>query len=214
MKFCRPLFFIIATTLLFPIAARAATILPVPFTTQAPQNQWRTQPFQDACEESSVLMVSAFYHDEQLTRASVHTKILDFVAYEKTYFGFHKDTNAGMTARMANERGNFLAHVINNVTADDIRTEIDAGHPVIFHAYVPALHNPHYRPPMNPYHVFVIIGYDDVTDEFITNDPGTNFGKNYRYKTKVLMAANHDWVPRKNVGQGEALVLFTEKIEL
>ncbi len=191
-------------------AAAATKILPVPFTTQAPQNQWRVQPFQDACEEASTIMVEAFYNGTKLTPANVQTKILDYVAYETKNFGFHKDTNASMTEKMINEKSGFWAHTVENATPEMIETQIDANHPVIFHAYTPALHNPHYKQPMNPYHVFVIIGYDTDRGDFITNDPGTNAGKSYRYKMTTLMDANHDWM-QKNNGTGTHKVLFTEE---
>jgi len=202
---------IFATFLFFPTIANAATILNVPFTTQAPQNQWRLQPFKDACEEASIIMVNAYYQKKKLTKTSVRAEILNLVAYEMKSFGFHKDTNAGMTVKLANERSLFSARLVENAYIDDIRAEIDAGHPVIFHAFSPSLRNPHFKAPMNPYHVFVIIGYDDDSREFIVHDPGTTFGNKYRYSMDSLMEANHDWVPGTNSGDGARLVVFTEK---
>jgi uncharacterized protein YvpB len=203
--------FFVGALFFIPLHVHAATILDVPFTAQAPQNQWRTQPFRDACEETSIAMVNAFYHGTKLSPIQTRAQILDYVNYEMKNFGFHKDTNAGMTAKLINERSEFFARTTENATIANVRDEIDAGHPVIFHAYAPALKNPYFKQPMNPYHVFVIIGYDDETQEFIANDPGTNHGKHLRYSFETLIAANHDWVPKNNVGQGAALMIFTEK---
>ncbi len=55
------------------------------------------------------------------------------------------------------------------------------------------LANPQFRRPLPVYHMLVIIGYDDATGEFIVNDPGTRFGKSYRYAYEVVMHAMHDW---------------------
>lgn len=198
--------FFIFTTLALPV--RAATILDVPFSPQAPQNQWRTQPFADACEETSVIMAEAFYTNTPLTPKSVRARILNLAAYEQKYFGFQRDTNSTYTARMANERAKMTAIVVENPTIEEIKAQIDASRPVIYLAYSPALKNPHYNGSGNPYHVLLIIGYDDETQEFITNDPGTRFGKAYRYPIDRLMAANHDF-QKPNLATGAARMIFT-----
>lgn len=141
----------------------------------------------------------------------MRAQILDYVKYETKNFGFHRDTNAHMTAILANEQSNFFARVVKKPTTNDVRAEIDAGRPVIYHAYAPALNNPRYKRPVNPYHVFVIIGYDDETKNFIVNDPGTNSGKHYKYSFDTILNANHDWVAKNNRGTGQAVMIFTEK---
>ncbi|MCX6780661.1 MAG: C39 family peptidase [Candidatus Magasanikbacteria bacterium] len=209
MKKFAAIAFFIFTFLFTASSAHAATILSVPFTPQAPQNQWRTQPFQDACEEASIIMIDAFYHNKILTPKNVRAQILDYINYENHQYGFNKDTNAIMTSKLINEHSGFWTHLVENASTDDIKNQIDAGYPVIFSAYTPTLRNPHYSRSVNPYHVFVITGYDDTTHEFITNDPGTNAGKNYRYSFETLKNANHDWM-QKNTGTGAPVVLFTE----
>ena len=39
--------------------------LEVPFTSQSPDGNW-SEPWQNACEETSILMVDNFYQDENL----------------------------------------------------------------------------------------------------------------------------------------------------
>ena len=56
-----------------------------------------------------------------------------------------------------------------------------------------ALGNPYYRPPGPERHYLVIKGYDSRTEEFITNDPGTKRGQDYRYKQDVLFKAIRDY---------------------
>lgn len=205
----RKLYFsFLVITALLPLHAHAATILSVPFSKQAPQNQWRMQPFADACEETVIIMADAYYNRTKLTPQSVRARILTLAAYEQKTFGFHRDTNSTYTARLINERSKFSATVVENPTIEQIKNEIDAGRPVILPAFSPALKNPHYRPGGNPYHVVMIIGYDSETEEFITNDPGTQFGGSYRYPIDLLMDANHDF-QKPNVGTGGRFMIFT-----
>lgn len=194
--------------LMSPQPARAASILPVPFTTQAPQNQWRTQPFADACEEATVIMLEAFYAQKTLNPVAVRDRIKKLAAYEQKTFGFHRDTNSTYTARLLSEQTAHTGYVVENPTIDMIKAEIDAGQPVIHIAYSPALLNPFFQRVGNPYHVLLIIGYDDETAEFITHDPGTRHGKNYRYPIERLMSANHDY-QKPNRGTGRKAMVFT-----
>src|SRR5690606_41290644 len=46
-----------------PPAVVEQLILDVPFTSQAPEGNWK-QPWQDACEETSILMVDRFYQEQ------------------------------------------------------------------------------------------------------------------------------------------------------
>ncbi len=191
-----------------PSRVDAATILDVPFSPQAPQNQWRAQPFADACEETTITMLEAFYNKTKLTPSVVRSRILEFVAYEQKNFGFHRDTNSTFTARLLNERTGVVGTIVENPTAEAIKAEIDAGHPVIFLAYSPLLKNPHYGGIGNPYHVLLITGYDENSDQFITNDPGTRFGREYRYPIARLMDANHDF-KKPNRANGGRFMIFT-----
>lgn len=197
------------TALLLPTTTRAAVILDVPFTVQAPYNTWRVQPFQDACEEATIIMAESYYTGEDLTPRYVRRRILDFVAYEKKYFGFHQDTDAHHTERLIDEQSKIWGTVVESPTIDQIKEQIDLGRPVIHIAYSPMLKNPNFRVRMNPYHVLLIIGYDDARKEFITHDPGTRFGKNYRYPMQRIIDSNHDF-QKPNKGTGRKVMIFTE----
>ena len=52
-----------------------------------------------------------------------------------------------------------------------------------------ALKNIHYTPPGPRNHIILIIGYDGVKNEFITNDSGTKNGAAYRYNEDLLFSA-------------------------
>jgi hypothetical protein len=69
------------------------------------------------------------------------------------------------------------------------------------------LPNPHFRNGGPVYHALIIRGYTE--DSFITNDPGTQFGKNFVYKYHELMNAIHDWNDG-DVPNGRSAVLVVE----
>jgi hypothetical protein len=56
------------------------------------------------------------------------------------------------------------------------------------------LGNPYYTQPGPSHHKVVIIGHDPDNGEFITNDPGTSRGKQYRYPEQILFNAIHDYL--------------------
>ena len=55
------------------------------------------------------------------------------------------------------------------------------------------MQNPHFQRGGPIYHTIIITGYDDSDGTFITNEPGTRYGKNYRYGQKLLFDAIRDW---------------------
>ncbi len=128
--------------------------------------------------------------------------------FEQKYFGFHRDTNSTYTARLLNEQTSAVGTIVENPTVEQVTQELDEGRPVILPAFSDSLKNPRYRAGGNPYHVILIIGYDAETSEFITHDPGTRFGKNYRYPIERLMDANHDY-QKPNYGTGGRFMVFT-----
>ncbi|PIT86545.1 MAG: hypothetical protein COU33_02535, partial [Candidatus Magasanikbacteria bacterium CG10_big_fil_rev_8_21_14_0_10_43_6] len=61
------------------------------------------------------------------------------------------------------------------------------------------------------YHTIVISGFDDETQEFITQEPGTQFGLDYRYPYARLMEAMHDFVPGRYTETGRKVAIFTRR---
>ena len=81
--------------------------------------------------------------------------------------------------------------IIENPTVDQIKQSIANGYPVLVMAYGKDLPNPYFSNGGPEYHALIIRGYTET--EFITNDPGTWRGENFRYKYDDLMNAIHDW---------------------
>jgi len=189
-------------------------VLDVPFTSQAPEKNW-DQPWQDACEEAALLMLDAYYKNYNLSPLFARDEILKMMEWE-TGLDWGYSIEIEKVKQMASEyfsldqltttSPNHL-RIIENPTIDDIKKSIVKGNPVLVVADGKVLPNPHFRNGGPVYHALVIKGYDE--DEFITNDPGTQFGESFRYKYDDLMNAIHDW-NSGDVKNGRRVVLMIE----
>ncbi|HQF57442.1 MAG TPA: C39 family peptidase [Candidatus Magasanikbacteria bacterium] len=189
-------------------------LLKVPFTSQAPEKNWE-QPWQDACEEAALLMLDAYYKNYNLSPLFSRDEILKIVKWEEEqewgtsieiekikklaeeYFGLNKKNNE--------ESRKFI--ILENPTVEDIKKSLVAGNPVLVVADGKVLPNPHFRNSGPVYHALIIKGYTET--EFITNDPGTQFGESFKYKYNDLLKAVHDWNKGK-VKEGKKVILFIE----
>jgi hypothetical protein len=97
--------------------------------------------------------------------------------------------------------------IVENPTADDIKRFIANGQPVLAVADGKVLPNPHFRNDGPVYHALIIRGYTEI--EFITNDPGTQFGRGFKYKYEDLLNAIHDW-NSGDVKDGKKVILVVE----
>lgn len=192
---------ILTLLLLFPVIANAAELpkrilLDVPFTPQAPYANWK-QPYQDTCEETSIVMAVAWIKKIALTKKVADTMIRDLVAYQIKKYGDYKDTNAEQTARLARDLYQLNTRVQYDVTHKDIRAELARGNIVIAPMAGQLLKNPYYTQPGPVYHMLIFIGYDDEKKALIANDPGTRRGKQYPYAYATIDRALHDWTGSK-----------------
>lgn len=168
--------------------------LAVPFLLQAPKQDW-SDPFEDACEEASEIMLDAFFDGRVKDYGADEGEkvILEVVAFEDGAYGHNKDTTSEEVVHTLQEYFGYKRVTIKPIsTADDIRRELAAGRPVIVPAYGKALLNPNFRNGGPVYHMLVIKGYR-ADGSWITNDPGTRRGKDYVYPEKRLMDAIHDF---------------------
>lgn len=168
--------------------------LSVPFIPQAPKQNWDL-PYQEACEEASILMVDAYYKKESNpTAAEADTRILDLVAWSAQRYGPERiDTDAEETGEMAEEYfTNIQADVVAFKDAKQIKEYLAKGYPVIIPADGKTLPNPNFRNGGPPYHMLVVKGYT-ADGKWITNDPGTRLGENFLYEEQALMDSIRDW---------------------
>ncbi|MFH1947443.1 MAG: C39 family peptidase [Candidatus Magasanikbacteria bacterium] len=183
----------------------------VPFTSQAPYAYWG-QPWQDACEETAIVMIDNFYRGKTLeTKAITKEEILKILNIKNKNFGTSLDENAEQITKLINDFLPWEARIVENPTLEQIKSEIDNSRPIIIPVHGKYLYNPHFRNGGPDYHVLVISGYDDETSEFITQEPGTRYGKNFRYKFDILLNAIHNFLPSLETKNGHKLAIFTQR---
>lgn len=179
------------------LALPVKTYLPVPFLCQAPYGNW-SQPWQDGCEEAAIIMAMRYVKGERLTKAEGNRVILDQVAFQRRKLGGHYDLTAEQSAQLIKDYYNYNnVEVRYDITIEDIKGELAKGNLVITPMAGRELSNPYYTLPGPIYHYMLFKGYDDRSGEFITNDPGTKRGRNYRYKYEIAYDAIHDWTGSK-----------------
>ncbi|MEX1997787.1 MAG: C39 family peptidase [Candidatus Andersenbacteria bacterium] len=173
--------------------------LAIPFTAQAPHRNWEL-PYQEFCEEASVLMAMSYVQNQAIPNADfANQRLLEIQAFEEKRFGYYEDTTVEETAIILREYyKNDRVDVAYEPTIQDIKEALGTGKVVIVPAAGRSLPNPYYRQPGPLYHMLVIKGYTQ-DGKFITNDPGTRNGADFIYEQAVLLNAVHDW----NNGQVE-----------
>lgn len=187
-------------------------LLSLPFTSQAPEKNW-DQPWQDACEEAAVLMVNAYYSDKTLDVTTAKEEILKMVEWEETQKGWGRSIEIEKIQDIFNEYLKYSStkktvSIIENPTVDQIKQFVVKGQPVLVVADGKVLPNPHFRNGGPQYHALVIKGYTET--EFITNDPGTQFGENFKYTYDDLLDSIRDW-NEGDVKNGKQAVLVIEE---
>lgn len=181
--------------------------LDVPFTPQAPTADWG-DPYQEACEEASVIMAHHFLTGEDIgTPEAAEQKIMALVAWEMRN-GFDQDVSIEQLADIVRRYYDHETRIIERPSVTDIERMVAQGLPVIVPAAGRELDNPYFSGEGPWYHMLIITGYDN--EHFIVNDPGTKRGEGYQYDKQTLMHAIRDWAGHKTEimsGTPRALVI-------
>jgi len=190
--------------LLIPFTAWAKPPgLDVPYTTQIPNGYW-ANPWSNACEESSIIMVEEYYKGKTglISRQKAIALISPFFIYENNIFGNNSDSNSYRTQKLIKKYTSFNANIKINPTLEEIKQHLRYHFPIISLHYGFDLINPnlHFRALGSSYHMMVITGYDDKNGTFITNDPGddkTGYNKEYSYNNFLKTLGDFDHVNKK-----------------
>jgi hypothetical protein len=163
----------------------------MPFASQAPTGSW-DPPYDEACEEASLIIVHHYLEGSALDPSIMDRDINAMVSYE-TSKGLPIDIDMFQLADVARDLYGYTAEVLegSDVSIARIEQELAKGNPVIVPLAGQDIGNPYYSGDGPPYHVLVIVGYDDRN--FTTHDVGTKRGENYVYRKEVIMDAIHDW---------------------
>ncbi len=210
----------------------------VPFTTQAPFSKW-DELHEESCEEASLIMLK-YYNDRKvenpafagqesglskIPKAEAEKEIQKLIKYQIEKYGDYFDTDAKTTKGIGEDFYRLKnLKIIEKFTIQDLKKELAQGNIILVPTAGRELGNPNFTPPGPLYHNLVIIGYDDkqtvdsaghkAQGVFITNDPGTRRGQNYKYDQQVLYKAIHDFpgdVDKILEGEKRAIVLISEQ---
>lgn len=187
-------------------------LLPVPYISEAPEGDW-SGDWVNACEEATIAMVDNYYKNGgEVSISHAKNYLQNLFAKENDLYGHNKNTDAHQILELINFFGSFKAEIKTNPTIENIKTELLDGRPII------SLHrgfdlknvNIPFSPTKSSYHTIVVVGFDDITSEFITHDPGDDKdGVNHRYSYSDFMFSLHDYNKDTDKTDGVATVLFT-----
>jgi uncharacterized protein YvpB len=183
-----------------------SVMIAVPFMIQAPHANW-AMPYQEACEEASLIMVHHYLNRTTIDSAEQADKeILDMVAFEESK-GYDVDVTTQDLADIAQEYYGHEALLEHDVTIERMKQILAEGYPIILPVAGRRLENPYFSGEGPFYHMLVVLGYDE--DGFFTNDPGTRRGEHYYYDAELLVNAVHNWTGvKEEIEQGEPVMMI------
>lgn len=187
-----------------PLFASSLIDQKVPFVSQAPLSEWSDPRQQDSCEEAVVLMSMAWakdgiststdanlYNFKNLSLADWRDKLVALSDFQQEKYGEYRDASLeDIEIRLFRDYFSYEKTKIKDVLSPkDIILELEKGNLVLIPANGQALKNPNFKAPGPERHMVLIKGYDYEAKEFITNDPGTRNGADYRYDEELLFKA-------------------------
>jgi hypothetical protein len=185
------------------------------FVPQSPEKNW-DQPWQDACEEASLLTVDYYYKNIASTNPQTIKndllKIFDFESQQS----FTHDVNLDQMVVVAEKYLGYSTKIIANPSVEDIKKYISEDVPVVVPANGKTLYqeNKHFKDGGPYYHNLVVLGYDDNTKKFTVHDVGTQFGAYFKYSYSLLIDSIHDFPAsnqKEDINQGDKKVLILLK---
>lgn len=189
-----------------PVNLPEAVILPVPFTSQAPLNNWADR--QHTCEEASIVMVDRYLKGDH--NATIDARTADQAINQVTTWKPAVDLTLQQVGDVAKAH---LGWQYKLLTSDrlNMKQQLALGRPLIVGVRTHGLGNPNYpgyrnhfeEPAYSVSHYLVVIGYDQ-TDHYILNDPGLTRGASYHITYDQLMHAIDDLdqaYPSLNMGR-------------
>ena len=189
--------------------------LEVPFISEAPEKIW-SGPWLNACEEASIAMVDNFYIGKnKVTPKDAAILMNKLFAWQNKIYKSNANSNATRTVEMVLKNNlSFKTRIVRDPTLDQIKNELRANRPVISLHYGLDLKNPDlvFRRGGSAYHMLVIKGFDENTQEFIVQDNGSHKnGIDFRYKYDILMSSLCDYNHKTDKTEKPGAVIFTKQ---
>ena len=192
---------------LTPIPLPPTVSLPVPFTSQAPLNDWANK--QHTCEEASLTMVDRYLKGDH-SGALIDPRTADAAINQITGWKPVQDMTDVQLGEMARSYLGYGYQVLP-ATRINIKTELALGRPVLVgvrthglgNGHYPGFYSHHEETGWSVSHYLVVAGYDE-SDGVILNDPGISAGHGYHISFDQLFFAISDLdqaYPSLNEGQ-------------
>lgn len=185
----------------------------VPYTTEIPLGSW-VKPWNNACEEASIIMAESYYFGNKTMDKKTAAKYMSpLFPIEDKIFGSNADTDSARTAKLLNNYLSVVATIKDNPTLEEIKNQLREGKPVVTFHYAKEIKNPnyHWRAGGSYYHVILLVGFDDNTNDFFVHDSGDPLtGEFHRYSYSTIMDTLHDFNHKTRKADGPARVLFTD----
>lgn len=189
-----------------PVVIKDSALLPVPYTLQGPLNNLNIH--EESCEEAAALMYHYFLEGQLtfngstvITPQLANDEMLKMKAWQVKNYGREPDLSIEKLGQFMQQYYGYKYQTFKNVTKDDIKREISAGHPVMVPVMTHSLKNPNYGP-VSVYHILVIKGYN--AQNVIVNDAGIR-GESIQYSWDIVFSAIDAQTPK--MGQGREMVI-------
>lgn len=168
---------------------------PVPFVAQAPFGEWNDVRQQEGCEEASVLMAVAWARGFSVSAVDAKQSIIDMSEFQRSTYGYFIDTSAQDTLqRLLNQYyGHTQAILQLQVDAHDVISALAQGNLALLPVNGQKLGNPNFSGSGPLRHMIVVYGYDEIHGEFMTHEPGTRQGSDWRYSFNTIEMAMNDY---------------------
>ena len=178
-----------------PVNLPQAVLLPVPFTSQAPLNNWADR--QHTCEEASLVMVDRYLRGDH-SGALIDPRTADNAINQITAWKPAVDLTSQQVGEVAQGH---LGWAYKLLPSDrlNMKQQLSLGRPLIFGVRTHGLGNSNYpgynshfeQPGWSVSHYIVVVGYDQA-DTYILNDPGLTRGHGYHISYDQVMHAVDD----------------------
>jgi hypothetical protein len=173
-----------------PTPLPSQVLLQVPFTTQAPLNNWALH--QESCEAATLTMLVSYWQHSSAVVIDPHAADASINQIDK--WKSQPDLNVTMMGELAEQHFGYAYRLVPN-DPKVIAEQLSAGRPLIAEVRTHALGNPRYPGYSTHYeqngysvpHFILIIGYDS-TGVWL-NDPGISWGRGYHISYAQLAHA-------------------------
>ena len=173
-----------------PTPLPAQVLLQVPFTTQAPLNNWAQH--QESCEAATLTMLTSYWQHNAAVVIDPHAADASINQIDR--WKSQPDLNVTMMGELAEAHFGYTYRLVPN-DPKVIAEQLSAGRPLIAEVRTHALGNPRYPGYSTHYeqngysvpHFILVIGYDG-TGVWL-NDPGISWGRGYHISYAQLAHA-------------------------